>query len=164
MADEKRYIDIMIESLQKKEKVLDGLLEKCDAQAKVIAENDYGDIAWDRFNVLIVEKEALIDKLNDLDDGFQALYDRVGDELKENKESYKEEIKSMQALIKVLTDKGVSIRTKEEKNRARLERVLSSAKKEIRQSRRSMAAASNYYKSVSGGLSMDTSSKLDSKK
>ncbi len=99
------YIDIMVESLQKKSRVLDGLIDKCDAQAEVIADNEYGDINWNQFNLLIADKEVLITRLNELDDGFEALYDRVGDEVKNNSERYAVQIKKIQELIKEFTDK-----------------------------------------------------------
>ncbi len=164
MAEEKRYIDIMIESLQKKEKILDTLIDKCDAQAEVIDNNDYGDVEWSRFNILIVEKEALIEKLNDLDEGFESLYERVGEELKTNKESYSEEIKTMQALIRSVTDKGVGIRTREERNRASLERILTGVKKEIKGTRKSLNTVTNYYNTINGAFATDMVSRIDKKK
>ncbi|MCR4740814.1 MAG: hypothetical protein K5886_11225 [Lachnospiraceae bacterium] len=164
MSDESNYIDIMIESLQKKEKILDSLIAKCEAQAEVIADNEYGDIAWDKFNVLIVEKDDLIDRLNDSDAGFQALYDRVGEDLKANKDRYAEKIRMIQRLIRTVTDKGVTIKAKEERNRAELERVLTGAKKEIKGQRKSLSAASNYYNTMAGAFATEIPATLDQKK
>ncbi len=158
------YIDIMVESLQKKEKILEKLIEKCDAQAEVIADNDYGSINWDKFNVLIAEKEILIDRLNEIDDGFEALYDRVGDEIKQNKERYASQIKAIQELIKAVTDKGVTIKAKEERNRANLERVLHPIKKELKTSKRSMSVINKYYNTMSGAGQPNVSGWVDKKK
>ncbi|MCR5733852.1 MAG: hypothetical protein K6G22_04510 [Lachnospiraceae bacterium] len=164
MTDENNYLDIMIESLQKKEKILDNLIAKCEAQAEVIANNEYGDIAWDKFNVLIVEKDALIDRLNDSDEGFQALYDRISEDLKANKDRYADKIRMIQDLIRTVTDKGVTIKAKEERNRADLERVLTGAKKEIGGQRKSLSAASNYYNTMAGAFATEIPSQLDQKK
>ena len=158
------YIDIMVESLQKKEKILEKLIEKCDAQAEVIADNDYGSINWDKFNVLITEKEILIDRLNEIDDGFEALYDRVGDEIKQNKERYASQIKAIQELIKAVTDKGVTIKAKEERNRANLERVLLPIKKELKTSKRSMSVINKYYNTMNGTGQPNVSGWVDKKK
>ncbi len=158
-----QYIKIMIESLQKKDRILEKLIERCDDQAAVIANHDYADIKWDQFNGLIADKEILIDQLTELDDGFEALYERVGDELKTNKESYVEEIKRIQALIRELTDKGALIRAKEEKNRANLERVLKPAKKEIKSSKKSMSVINSYNNSMNGGANT-SSGWVDKKK
>ena len=167
MADldnKENYLDIMVESLRKKEKVLEELIEKCDAQAEVIAEGEYHTVNWDQFNVLIADKEVLINRLNDLDDGFEALYDRVGDEIKKNKDRYAPQIKEIQALIKTVTDQGVTIKTKEERNRANLEQVLRPVKKEIRTTKRSMNVINNYYNVMNGGGANSSSGWVDKKK
>ena len=149
MADEKKYITIMIESLRKKEALLDTLLIKNEAQAACIQGKEYGDIKWDSFQVLMAEKQTVIDRLNELDEGFEALYARVKDELHENKQAYAEEIRTMQELITRITDKGMAIRAGEETNRSGIERILGSAKQEIRQSKASVKAANDYYKTMS---------------
>jgi predicted phage tail protein len=158
------YIDIMVESLQKKSRVLDGLIDKCDAQAEVIADNEYGDINWNQFNLLIADKEVMITRLNELDDGFEALYDRVGDEVKNNSERYAVQIKKIQELIKEVTDKGVMIRSKEEKNRMNLERVLRPIKKEIKTSKRSMSVINKYYNTMNGAGLNNSPGWVDRKK
>lgn len=149
MADEKKYITIMIESLQKKEVLLDTLLVKNEAQAACIQGKEYGDIQWDSFQVLMAEKQTLIDRLNELDEGFETLYSRVKDELSENKLAYAEEIRVMQELITRVTDKGMAIRAGEEANRSAIEQILGNAKQAIRQSKVSVKAASDYYKTMS---------------
>ncbi len=143
------YLQMMIESLRKKDAVLSKIIDKNEAQAACIAEEGYDGVNWEQFNVLIAEKDTLIEKVNELDSGFQSLYDRIKDELTANKEQYKQEIAEMQSLITTLTDKGTKIMTMEERNRAKLERVLMGAKKEIKQSRKSMQVVSSYYKSMS---------------
>ncbi len=158
------YIDIMVESLRKKDRVLDGLIEKCDAQAEVIADNEYGDINWNQFNVLIADKEVLINRLNELDDGFEALYDRVGEEIKANSGKYAVQIKAIQELIKTVTDKGVTIRAKEERNRANLERVLKPVKKEIRTSKINMSVINRYQNTMTGAGLNTSSGWVDRKK
>ncbi len=149
MADEKKYITIMIESLRKKEALLDTLLIKNEAQSACIQGKEYGDIKWDSFQVLMAEKETAIGRINELDDGFEALYMRVKDALQGNKEAYAEEIRTMQELITRITDKGMAIRAGEEANRSSIERILGRVKQEIRQSKASVKAASDYYKTMS---------------
>ncbi len=154
---------MMVESLRRKDEALTKIIEKNKAQADCIHDKEYGDVDWDRFNVLIAEKETLIDRINELDAGFQSLYDRVGEEVKKDPSSYKEEVRTLQDLISTLTDKGVEIQTQEERNRTRIERVLMGAKKEIRRSRKSMQVVSNYYKSMSDP-DADNSGAVDKKK
>ena len=163
MNEVQSYLQMMIESLNKKNAVLSKIIEKNQAQSDCIHDKDYSDIDWDRFNVLIAEKETLIERINELDAGFQSLYDRVSGKLDKEKDFCKEEIKTLQDLITKITDKGVEIQTSEERNRARIERVLMGAKKEIRKSRVSMQAVSNYYKSMSAPEA-DISGLVDKKK
>ncbi len=163
MNETQNYLQMMIESLRKKDDVLTKIIEKNKAQAECIHDKEYGEIDWDRFNVLIAEKDTLIERINELDGGFQSVYDRIKAELDKNKDSYKKEIGELQELITKLTDKGVEIQTGEERNRARIERVLMGAKKEIRKSRKSMQAVSNYYKSMSTP-EVDNTGVVDKKK
>ena len=163
MNETQNYLQMMIESLRKKDDVLTKIIEKNKAQAECIHDKEYGEIDWDRFNVLIAEKDTLIERINELDGGFQSVYDRIKAELDKNKDSYKKEIGELQGLITKLTDKGVEIQTGEDRNRARIERVLMGAQKEIRKSRTSMQAVSNYYKSMSTP-EVDNTGVVDKKK
>lgn len=164
MTDSKKYIAIMLESLRKKEALLDLLLLKNEAQAACIRNKEYDDIKWDSFHVLIAEKQAAIDRLNKLDDGFETLYARVREELQENKAEYEEEIRLMQELITHITDKGVAVCTGEENNRRMIEKILGNTKKEIRQARKSLQVASSYYKSMKKVSPESTSRFMDKKK
>ena len=163
MNEIQNYLQMMIDSLHKKGAVLEKIIEKNTAQSECIDDKEYGDVDWDRFNVLIAEKETLIERINELDEGFESLYGRVREELTSASDSYKEEIRTLKELIEKLTDRSVEIRTMEERNRARIERVLMGAKKEIRKSRKSMQAVSNYYKSMSAP-NADNTGLVDKKK
>lgn len=149
MNETQNYLQMMIESLRKKDGVLSKIIEKNEAQAACISEKEYGEIDWDKFNVLIAEKETLINRINEMDQGFQSLFNRVREEVEAHKDTYRVEIASMQELITALTDKATRIQTQEERNRAKIESVLLGAKKEIKKTRKSMQAVSNYYKSMS---------------
>lgn len=163
MNEIQNYLQMMIESLRKKDGVLSKLIEKNEAQADCIVDREYGDIDWERFNVLIAEKEILINRINEMDQGFSSLYDRVRDEVLADRDAYKSEIAEMQELITNLTEKGTKIQTQEERNRAKIEKVLMGAKKEIKKSRKSMQAVSNYYKSMSNP-SGEINGSMDQKK
>ncbi len=163
MKETQNYLQMMIESLHKKEAVLDKIIEKNRAQSECIDDKEYSDVDWDRFNVLIAEKETLIERINELDEGFESLYGRIREELTKDPNPYKDSVSAMKELIAKLTDQSVEIRTQEERNRARIERVLMGAKKEIRKSRKSMQAVSNYYKSMSAP-DAENSGLLDKKK
>ena len=149
MNETQSYLQMMIESLKKKDGTLSKIIAKNEAQAECVIDKEYGDVDWDRFNILISEKDVLINRINELDQGFESLYERVRSDVTANKDVYKSEIKTMQELIEGIVEKGAKIQTQEERNRAKIEKVLLGAKKEIKQSRKSMQVVSSYYKSMS---------------
>ena len=65
---EQTYIDIMIQSLEKKEQVLDRIIE-LDIKQKNQLEDP--QLTPDDFDGVVVAKSRLIDQLNNLDSGFE---------------------------------------------------------------------------------------------
>ncbi len=149
MQETDNYLQIMVESLEKKSEILDKILEKNEAQKACVKDKKYDDVNWDAFNVLVAEKETFIDKINELDEGFESIYARIKDEVLGNKEKYRSYILKLKELISSLTDKGVKIQTTEDRNRQLVEKVFFNARKEIKQQKVSMKVASNYYKTMS---------------
>ena len=157
------YIQIMIESLTKKSEILDTIIRKNEAQRECVADKEFDDVDWDAFNLLIAEKEVAIERIVKMDEGFQSLYDRVKEQLGENKDKYADKIREIQRLIGVSTGQGVKISTGEERNRKLIEKLFGSRKKEIRKTRNSLRAANSYAQTMSGDFGMDFSAH-DSKK
>ncbi|HKM21549.1 MAG TPA: flagellar export chaperone FlgN [Lachnospiraceae bacterium] len=146
MPEQNNYIEVMLKSLRKKVLVLDGLIDKCEEQADIIRESE---IDWEAFDINVSEKQALIDELVQLDEGFEKIYKRIKANLLEHKEQYSDDIKEMQELITLITDKSVRIQADEERNRRIIEKSLAVVKKDIKASRTSVKAATDYYKSMS---------------
>jgi len=159
-----KYLNIMVESLQKKKLVINQMLEKTMLQSELISSKEYDDVNWSQFEVLMVEKESLIEKINELDDGFEQLFSRVKPDLDADKDSYAEEIRKLQGCITELTDTGVRISATEERNRQDINRIMTSAKVGIGKARKSIKANSGYITSMYGGQPGETSSQIDSKK
>lgn len=146
------YVQIMVESLEKKSELLARLIEKNTAQTACIEGKTFDEIDWDAFNLLIAEKEIAIDRINKMDEGFQSLYDRVKQQLNEDKDKYAAQIKEIQRLIGVVTDQGVEIRTEEERNRKLIESIMGGKKKTIRQTRNSLKVANSYAQTMNGSF------------
>jgi len=157
------YIQMMIDSLKKKSTILDRIIAKNEVQCGCVKEKQFDEIDWDTFNIAIAEKEAEIERINEMDGGFQALYDRVSVQLKEHKDKYASKIKQMQLLIAEIEEKSIVIRTGEERNRALIEKVLTGRKNEIRQVRKSLNVVSSYYQSSYKPYLLNNNS-LDEKK
>lgn len=146
MVDQNNYIVIMLESLQKKASLLETLSLKCDMQSDIISQKE---ISWSDFDSNITEKQSMIDELMQLDEGFEKVYARVKLEISENKEKYSNEITKMQEFIMLITDLSVHIQAKEERNRKLVEKSILLLRQDIKKSRTSVKAASDYYKSMS---------------
>lgn len=157
---DKEYIAVLIQSLQKKEEILDKIIEK-NKEQKILFSDENSDP--DRLEENMQEKSALVDQLNELDEGFQQVYDRVKSALQGNKDSYKEEISVMQKLITAITEKSTTVQAQEQRNRDLAVKRFSAVKKGIRKARASNNAASQYYKNMANLNTVD-SQFMDKKK
>ena len=108
------YIDIMLQSLKKKCQVLEKIMELNEQQKRVL-ESPNGSA--DEFDAIVEDKSALIDQLEQLDSGFDKLYFRVKEELKENQSAYAGQIRQMQDYIRAITDKSVEVQAQEARNK-----------------------------------------------
>lgn len=159
-----KYLGIMIESLEKKQYIFNQIVEKTKFQSECISGKEHDDVNWPQFEVLMIEKESAIKKVDELDEGFDKVYLRVKNELDANKDDYKEQIKKMQELITALTDIGVTIAATEERNRQEIERIMTAAKAGIGKARKNLRATSGYITSMYGSNAAMESSQIDSKK
>ena len=141
------YVRMMIDILEKKASHLDKILEYTKVQEELLKQESFQE---EEFFLQVEKKEGLIKKLSEFDDGFQSIYDRMGDELAGNKEKYAEEIKKMQELISRITDLGVMLTALEQKNHSNMELVLRDKKKGIKQFKVSKQTADRYYKNMIG--------------
>lgn len=146
MSEQNHYIEMMRTSLQKKSAILDNLLKECEKQSEIV---EAEEISWEAFDECVSGKQFLINELSKLDEGFSDLYARVKLILSENKTSYQTEITEMQNMIRRITDQSVRIQTAEERNRRVIEKGFSDTKREIKTSKASMKAASDYYRTMS---------------
>jgi len=159
-----KYLNILIENLEKKQGLLDILLEKTVRQNECIAKQDQDSANWPQFEVLMVEKDSTIKKIDEIDSAFESIFARVKPELDNNKDAYAEQIKKLQACITKLTDTGVKIASIEERNRTEIERIMTAAKAGIGKVRKNLKATSGYIASMYGsGMGIDPT-QIDSKK
>ncbi len=127
------YLQIMIESLEKKIDVLDQVLA----------------LDMEKYDKSMDEKGALIDELDRLDDGFTSTYERVRDEVQANPKAYAEKVQRMQDLIRMAVDKGMAVEAQEQRGKQAMKSAIASKRKEIRSMKVSSEAATKYYKSMS---------------
>ena len=89
---------MMKESLEKKLEILHRIEQKNIDQHNVLMDPNADP---DDFEVTVDAKTGLIEEIEKLDEGFEKLFSQVEDELKINKDRYKDDIERMQELIGV---------------------------------------------------------------
>lgn len=137
-----KYLNVLKDSLRKKERILLDLQAKSEEQAEIVKANE---IDWDKFSDIVEQKGELIEELSKLDDGFEALYARIKEGLEENKDKYKDIIEEIKILIKSVTEKSTNLQATEQRNKAAIEKAFKNTRNEIKQSKLSQKAAIDYY-------------------
>ena len=95
------YLSVLEDSLKKKLQILDELTDYTTQQQELLKVEELDYEAFDR---LVDQKEPLIQRIMELDQGFETVYDRIKEQLLGNKEQYAAQIRALQSLIGELTD------------------------------------------------------------
>ena len=139
------YLTLLEESLQKKLQVMDKI-QDYNLRQQEIFQTESAEL--DKFDDYVAEKGELIEELTALDNGFETLYERVSEELKDNREKYAEQIKRLQELVTKVTETSVTIQAQEARNKQLVERYFSKQRAGIKKSRTASKAAYDYYKNM----------------
>lgn len=142
------YIQLLIDSLNKKHKVLEELMQITITQHTIIDSESFDE---DEFLKTISLKEKQINSLAELDRGFELVYDRIRVELNENRGEYTIQITILKELVTEVTDLSVKLQALEKRNKSKLETIISNKRKNIKNARLSNETVTNYYKSMSKG-------------
>lgn len=140
------YIQILIESLEKKLVVLDKIIELDKRQLEIAIRQPFDIQEYDKS---MDEKGVLIDEINRLDAGFTSTYEMIKDEVQANPDKYREKVLVLQGLIREAVDKGTKIEVQEKRNKSAMELAVRTKRQEIRKMKVSTSAASKYYKAMS---------------
>lgn len=139
------YIEIMLQSLRKKEQVLDEIVRLDDIQKETLTDPER---TFEEFDDTVEKKSACIEQLNQLDSGFEKLYDQVRQELDENRSAHAEAICQMQQCIRSVTDKSVKIQAQEARNKQLMKEKFSTVQKQATDVRKNSRAITGYYNSM----------------
>lgn len=154
------YLAIMLQSLKKKEQVLDEIIRLNDLQKKQLTDQA---TPVDDFDKTVEDKSACIDQLDQLDSGFEKLYAQVQEELQANKEQYADTIKALQKCIRSVTDKSIMIQAQEARNKDLMMQKFTTVRKHAKDVRVNSKAITGYYKTMTHSGYMD-SRYMDGKK
>lgn len=147
------YVNIMRESLERKQKYLAEILKLTNEQSVIATAEKFDE---EQFSELVEKKDVLIDNLNEIDKGFSSVYDRVRIEIQRDPVVYRDELLAIQNLIRICVDLGMQIEAVEERNRAVMEQVFSAKFQGVRQMKQSKTVANKYYKSMANGMVNDS--------
>ncbi len=140
-----KYMDMLVECLEKKNQILDSLTKINKKQTELIQNEDFSLAEFDK---CVDEKGILIDNILKLDSGFEGLYNKVGKVVADNPSEYKTQLSKMQKLITEITEKSVSIQAEEERNKALIESRFSREKNRIKSGRSQSRVAMDYYNNM----------------
>ncbi|HHT96875.1 MAG TPA: flagellar protein FlgN [Clostridiales bacterium] len=157
----KTYINILKDTLVKKNEILDQLLDITILQEECF-KNSPVDI--DLFEDSVGKKTDIIEQLNTLDDGFDKVYKHVKNELIDEKDTYKEDVYELQESIKNIISKTTKLQALEIRNKKSAEAYFSSKKNDVKTFKISSQTASNYYKNMADQHQEGQSYFLDKKK
>ncbi len=135
------YIQMLIESQEKKLQLLDEAMTIDEQQMKLIQSEDPDMEELDRS---LNEKGRIVEELDRLDDGFESVYAKVREELINNKEAHRDQIKRLQELISQITEKSVKVQATEIRGKEMVERFLKQRRGKLKDSKSSVKVANTY--------------------
>lgn len=140
-----QYLIILQDSLKKKTDILDEILRICKYQSEILATEP---IAYDKFDQCVDDKDVCIEQLNKLDEGFELVYDRVGEELQDQKAAHAAWIAETQKLITAVMEKSVAVQAQEQRNKQAVEAAFQKERLNMGKGKRSMQVAMDYYRNM----------------
>ena len=155
------YVVMLRESLEKKADILRVLQIRNQEQAAILQDpNTTPKEIEKNMNM----KSELIDRIIMLDEGFQQLFGRVKTIIEADRETYADEIRIMQELIKKVTDLTADVEASEYRNKEYAKARFANIKKEVREIKKSNDVVTSYYKNMMAHNKADDPSFLDKKK
>ncbi len=154
-----KYLKILDESLDKKIDILKELDRLSREQSSLIDEG----ASLEDIDANMDAKDSLITEILKLDEGFEALYEDIRVNLKENKDEYKTEIDGIRGKITTVMEYSTSIEAVEARNKDRMETRFAQERKDLQDRRKASTAAYDYYR-VSSKLTAVPPQFMDKKK
>ena len=105
------YIQLLIDSLDKKHEILNELMQITERQREIIDSEGFDE---DDFLKTISLKDEQLKSLEELDKGFELVYDRIREELNVNRRAYIPQI-TTKGIVTLVTDLSVKLQALEKK-------------------------------------------------
>jgi cell shape-determining protein MreC len=153
MTEGGNYVQILINTLQKQVDVLGEVLQLTREQSRIADSEEFDEVMLEK---TLNQKEVLISRLNELDDGFVSVYGRVRQEIRDHQQTYTQELRQLRSLIQECTDLGVEIKVLEERNREKMAKCFSGKQKEYGAQRTAASVASRYHQTMRNAQAMES--------
>lgn len=140
-----KNLDLLEQNLEKKNGVLDCLLEVCDKQTVLLKSPS---VELEAFDGCMEEQDKGVQELILLNDEAEDLYEQLRSENLLINGPYGEQIKRLRALISQIMDKTSLLQEKEQSNKQRMEAYFQMERKSFGTGRRSSKAALDYYRNM----------------
>lgn len=154
-------LDLLMDVLQQKVQSLQGILT-CTTNQTALLER--GEFDFDAFDNLMKEKEVLIDKVIDMDEGFQAIYNKVKGIIEMQPTLYKEKIQTMKQFIIKIGDLSVAITVQEGRNKNQMDLKAKTDKNKGKDFSHNKKIVANYYSNMNKQRLVEQARSFDSKK
>lgn len=139
------YICIMTDSLKKKRDILLDIIEENKKQEAMLHDPN---LSPEEFEKNLENKAVLIERLGELDEGFESLFERVRDKLNAHREEYASEISEMQTLIREITAYTNTIQTQEVRSKEQVAQKFSKVREQVKGVRNSQKVVKQYYQNM----------------
>ena len=139
------YITILSDSLRKKIDVLQNILDLTKEQGQILSESDIEKMDVDGFDRIVEKKYELLNEMQELDNGFDSVYKKIGKMLADNKDMYKSEILQMQNLIRTITNIGMELESLEQQNKTKFNTYIRNKRHAINDFKQSNRVATVSY-------------------
>ena len=161
MDEQDRYIQMLISILEKQVATLTQVLEVTKDQERLAVPSEFDENLFDE---TLSRKDILIIRLNELDDGFVSVYERVRKEVLAQPGRYRGDIEKIQSLIRRCTDLGMEIQTLETRNRDKLEVCFAGKKQEYSARQTAATVAGKYHAAMRGTGYVTSGNRFDQDK
>lgn len=139
------YVSMMVDVLRRKERILSDIYERTKEQEWLLKEEN---LDQERFQDTLKDKGKLINELNEIDEGFDALFRKVEQEIIAHRDAYRNRIEEMQKYISAVSELGIQIQALESQNSKHLKVYLASQRRRIREFHVNNKTASSYYQNM----------------
>jgi uncharacterized protein YfkK (UPF0435 family) len=142
---EREYLDILIQSLKKKLRLLNGL-SVLNQDQRDILQDDNADP--DAFESNVQDKEDYVRQITALDEGFDEVYAHIRDLMEQDHSAYEDQLEEMRGLIREIMAKDASVRTEEQRNYQLAQQRFSTVRSKVREVRASQKMVNTYYRNM----------------